>query len=113
VKHAVARRLRREQTDVERKLWHALRGRRFHGVKFRRQQPVGPYVVDFACFEARLIVELDGDQHGSQEGMVYDAKRDRRLEQDGFRVLRFANHELNANFDGVLEGIERALRPAR
>jgi len=109
MKHDFARHLRRNQTDVERKLWFALRGRRFHNFKFRRQQPIGPYIADFACFDPRLVIELDGDQHGSAKGLVYDAARTRRFESDGFRVLRFANHEVNSNFDGVLDGIERAL----
>jgi very-short-patch-repair endonuclease len=109
MKHDFARRLRREQTDVERKLWFALRSRRFHGFKFRRQQPIGPYVVDFVSFEARLAVELDGDQHGSTAGIIYDAARTRRLAKDGFRVIRFPNHEVNANFDGVLDAIAVAL----
>ena len=68
MKHDFARRLRRDQTDVERKLWYALRDRRHHGFKFRRQQPVGPYVVDFVCFEAKLVVELDGGQHVREPG---------------------------------------------
>ena len=109
VKHAFARQLRRDQTIVERKLWLALRGRRFHGFKFRRQQPIGPYVADFVCFESKLIVELDGDQHGSRTGLAYDLIRSRRLGHDGFRVLRFPNHELSENFEGVLDGIALAL----
>ncbi|MBN9588151.1 MAG: hypothetical protein BGN85_14165 [Alphaproteobacteria bacterium 64-11] len=109
MKHDFARRLRREQTDVERKLWLALRARRFHRAKFRRQQPIGAYIVDFVSFEAGLVVELDGDQHGSEDGLAYDAKRTQALERDGFRVLRFPNHEVNQNFDGVLEAIARAL----
>jgi adenine-specific DNA-methyltransferase len=109
VKHDFARRLRREQTDMERKLWFALRGRRFHGAKFRRQQPIGAYIVDFASFEARLVVELDGGQHGSEEGLAYDAGRTQALGRNGFRVLRFPNHEVNGNFNGVLEAIARAL----
>jgi len=109
VKHDFARRLRRDQTDVERKLWFAVRGRRFHGFKFRRQQPVGPYIADFLCFDAKLVIELDGDQHGSAPGLAYDVTRSRRFARDGFNVLRFANHEVNANFDGVLDTVERAL----
>jgi len=109
MKHTFARKLRREQTDVERKLWFALRSRRFYGFKFRRQQPVGPYIVDFVCFESKLVIELDGGQHGSAEGMIYDASRSRRLERDGFNIMRFSNHELNANFDGVLDAIALAL----
>jgi len=109
VKHDLARKLRREQTQVERKLWLALRGRRFHKFKFRRQQPIGPYIADFVCFEAGLIIELDGDQHGLSRVMAYDTARTKRLASDGFRVLRFPNHELNGNFDGVLTGIAIAL----
>jgi adenine-specific DNA-methyltransferase len=109
MKHEFARQLRREQTVAERKLWYALRGRRFHGFKFRRQQPIGPYIVDFVCFEERLVVELDGDQHGTEQGQIYDAVRTRLLEGDGFRVLRFPNQELLKNFDGTLEGIARKL----
>ena len=109
MKHDLARRLRREQTKVERKLWLALRSRRFHNFKFRRQQPIGPYVADFVCFEASLVIELDGDQHGLSRGLAYDKVRTERLAADGFRVLRFPNHEQNGNFDGVLSGIAIAL----
>jgi very-short-patch-repair endonuclease len=109
VKHAFARKLRREQTDVERKLWFALRDRQFHGFKFRRQQPIGPYVVDFVCFEAKLVIELDGEQHGDAAHDAYDRARTERLAADGFRVIRFWNNEMSENFDGVLEGIARAL----
>ncbi len=111
MKHAFARQLRREQTDVERKLWYALRDRRFCNYKFRRQQPIGPYVVDFVCFEAKLIVELDGGQHGGDVEQAYDHARTTRLEADGFRVIRFWNNELIESFDGVLDAIERALTP--
>jgi ATP-dependent DNA helicase RecQ len=109
VKHALARRLRRGQTAAERKLWYALRDRRFHAYKFRRQQPVGIYVVDFVCFEQRLIIELDGSQHAEPERVAYDAARTRFLEREGFHVLRFWNSELNANAAGVLEAIRLAL----
>ena len=111
MKHEFAKQLRREQTNVERKLWQALRGRKFAGFKFRRQQPIGPYIVDFVCFEANLVVELDGDQHGSGQGIVQDRRRTQLLEQDGFQVVRFPNHHVTADFDSVLEAIERYLRP--
>jgi adenine-specific DNA-methyltransferase len=110
VKHDFAKKLRREQTDVERKLWFALRNRQFDGFKFRRQQPVGPYIADFMCFEARLIIELDGDQHGSDKGIAYDQARNRFLKTEGYQVLRFPNHEINSSFDNVLDAIDRALR---
>jgi very-short-patch-repair endonuclease len=109
VKHDLARRLRRAQTDVERQLWYALRDRRFHAYKFRRPQPVGAYVVDFICFEHRLIVELDGSQHAAPDRLAHDAARTRFLEGEGFRVLRFWNAEMNENFAGVLEVIRLAL----
>jgi adenine-specific DNA-methyltransferase len=109
MKHAFARKLRREQTDAERKSWFALRGRRFSNFKFRRRQPIGPYIADFSCFEAKLVIELDGGQHGSDEELAYDGTRTKRLERDGFRVLRFPNHEINSNFDGVLDRIAHAL----
>lgn len=110
MRHDFARNLRRGQTDVERKLWYALRNRQFHGYKFRRQQPIGPYIVDFVCFESHLVVELDGDQHGSDDVIAYDQARTRFLEKDGFQVLRFFNREINANLDGVLEAIGQCVR---
>ena len=109
MKHQVARVLRRDQTSVERKLWRALRNRAFHNFKFRRQQPIGPYVVDFVCFDAKLIIELDGSQHGTSEGEIADEKRTAGLAQDGFRVRRFWNGDLIENFGGVLEQIWRDL----
>jgi very-short-patch-repair endonuclease len=107
--HALARKLRRKQTEVERKLWHAFRDRRFHACKFRRQQPIGPYVTDFVCFEHRLIIELDGSQHAEPAQIAHDTARTRFLESEGFRVLRFWNSEMNDNFTGVLEVIRLAL----
>jgi very-short-patch-repair endonuclease len=110
LKHDFARKLRREQTDVERRLWFELRGRHFAGFKFRRQQPIGPYVADFACFEAKLIIELDGGQHGSEDAVVYDEARTQFPRNEGFMVLRFPNHEINRNLDAVLDAIGRYLR---
>jgi very-short-patch-repair endonuclease len=109
LKHDFARRLRRDQTHVERKLWFALRDRRLHGFKFRRQQPVGSYIVDFICFEAKLIIELDGGQHGFDENLATDAARTAYLQSEGFRVMRYWNAELVKNFDGAMEGICREL----
>jgi adenine-specific DNA-methyltransferase len=83
-------------------MWSILRDRRFEGVKFRRQVPIGPYIVDFASFEARLIVELDGSQHAESR---YDAIRDKWLSDDGYRVLRFWNSDLTLHRNGVLETI--------
>ena len=107
--HKFARHLRREQTNVERKLWHALRRREFHGVKFRRQQPLGRYVVDFISFDAELVIELDGGQHGEDVARRKDERRTAFLNSQGFRVLRFWNYEINQNPNGVFDTIEREL----
>ena len=109
MRHDFARRLRRDQTDVERKLWYALRDRRLHGFKFRRQQPIGSYIVDFVCFEAKLIIELDGGQHGFDENLAADAARTVYLQSEGFRIMRYWNAELIENLDGAIEGICREL----
>ena len=100
-----AARLRRDMTDVERKLWLAVRDRRLGGFKFRRQVTIGPFIVDFLCVEARLIVEFDGGQHGEE----VDARRTSYLEAQGYRVMRFWNNDLIDSFEGVLEAILRAL----
>ena len=92
-------------TDVERKLWLAVRDRRLGGFKFRRQVTIGPFIVDFLCVEARLIAELDGGQHGEE----VDARRTSYLEAQGYRVMRFWNNDLIDSFEGVLEAILRAL----
>lgn len=87
-------------TDAERKLWRRLCNRQMGGAKFRRQVPVGPYVVDFLCIEARLVIEIDGGQH-AEDG----EKRTRYLQQYGYRVIRFWNNEVLGNLDGVLTRI--------
>jgi very-short-patch-repair endonuclease len=93
-----AKRLRQDITQAERLLWAELRGRRLNGHKFKRQWTLGPYVVDFCCLEARLVVEVDGGQHSEER----DARRTKCLEQEGYRVRRFWNHEVTENMDGVL-----------
>jgi very-short-patch-repair endonuclease len=100
-----AARLRRDATDVESKLWFALRDRRLDGFKFRRQATIGPYIVDFLCVEARLIVELDGGQHSVE----VDAARTAFLEERGYRVVRFWNTDVVEAFEGVVEMIRAAL----
>jgi very-short-patch-repair endonuclease len=102
-----ARRLRREGTDVERAMWAILRDRRLAGSKFRRQHPIGPFVADFACLDARLVVELDGGQHA--EHPAADAARTGFLESRGLRVLRFWNNEVLTNREGVLTVILEAV----
>ena len=104
-----ARRLRRAGTDAEKLLWQKLRSRRLGGAKFRRQAPIGPYIVDFVSFEHKLVVELDGGQHNAPEGRQHDLKRTAWLEDEGFRVLRFWNNQVLANLEGVLESIIKGL----
>ena len=107
--HRLARGLRRRMTDDERKLWGELRNRRFGHIKFRRQQPIGPYIVDFVSFEAKLIIELDGTQHSEQDLRAADEVRTRFLETQGFRVLRYWNNEVFKEFDAVLNAIYHEL----
>ncbi|MBL8630005.1 MAG: endonuclease domain-containing protein [Rhodospirillaceae bacterium] len=106
-----ARQLRRSQTDAEILLWSRIRARQLCGAKFKRQVPVDNFAVDFLCFEARLIVELDGGQHAEQNEK--DAERTRKLEGFGYHVLRFWNNDPMSNVDGVLTAIAEHLDAKR
>ena len=106
---ANARKLRYASTDAEARLWYNLRRHGLAGHKFRRQHPFGPYILDFYCAEARLVVEVDGSQHIETQTVVRDAKRTRYLEQHGLRVLRFTNLEALLETDSVLAVILVAL----
>ena len=90
---------------AEQRLWARIRRKQLGGFRFRRQHTVGPYIADFACLEAKLIVELDGDQHGRGNAPTRDAKRDDYLREQGFEVLRFWNNTVYEEIDGVLEAI--------
>jgi very-short-patch-repair endonuclease len=103
-----AREFRREPTEPERRLWTRLRRRQIDGLHFRRQMPIGPYIVDFACGERRLVIEVDGETHGASG--AYDDARSVYLEQRGWRVLRFWNNDVIGNLDGVIERILEALQ---
>ena len=108
-----AQRLRLEMTEAERKLWSVLRNRGIEGAKFRRQQPIGPFIADFVCRERRLIIEADGGQHADR---LADASRTAFLESKGYRVLRFWNNDILKNIDGVAQTIAGVLatpHPAR
>ena len=100
-----ARELRQSSPEAERALWQHLRDRRLDGCKFRRQHPVGRYFADFACVEARLVVELDGGQHFEPEAIRADARRTAELNKHGFHVLRFTDREMLAESDAVLTSI--------
>jgi len=104
-----ARALRYNPTEAERLLWRQLRFWQIDGYKFRRQQPLGHYIVDFVCLGKRLVVEVDGGQHAEQQ-MKYDSERDVWLAAQGFSVLRFWNNEVLKNIDGVKEIILNKLR---
>ena len=102
-----ARELRSNMTNAERHLWKHLRQRQIAGYRFRRQMPMGSYIVDFICLERRLIIEIDGSQH--QEQQVYDARRDQWLAEQEFQVLRFWNNEVLNQTEGVLMRILEVL----
>ena len=101
-----AKALRTEQTQLEERLWHELRAKRLDGWKFKRQVPIEGFIVDFVCFEARLIVEMDGPLHGKPEQQAKDAARDAALRGQGFRILRFSDE---AALGHVVDEIRRAL----
>jgi len=102
-----SRALRRDQTEVERRLWSHLRARQLCDAKFPRQHPIGPFIVDFCCLERRLVIELDGGQHAAQ--VEADHKRSAFLARGGYRVLRFWDNEVTEDIEVVLERISLAL----
>jgi len=104
----LAKGLRRRTTDTERRLWAHLRAHRLAEHKFKRQQSIGPYIVDFVCFSSRLVIEVDGGQHQDSES---DRLRDAWLRAQGYRVLRFWDNDVLTNLPGVLETIGRLLPP--
>ncbi len=101
-KRDFAKLLRHQMTDAERRLWRHLRAHRLSGIKFKRQQPIGRYIVDFVCFHSRLVIEIDGGQHLRN---VRDSERDAWMLGQGFRVLRFWNNEVLGNLEGVVQMI--------
>ena len=107
--NTIARMLRKRMTRPEVILWGRLRGMREQGFHFRRQSPIANYIVDFECRRRRLIVEIDGMQHGFDGHRERDAARDRMLNELGYRVLRFGNPEIDQNMEGVLEAIRLTL----
>jgi very-short-patch-repair endonuclease len=104
-----ARRMRLNATGAEAKLWQGLRRHPMTGSHFRRQLVIGPYIADFACMAAKLIVEVDGSQHGEQGKAIRDEARTKWLEAEGYKVLQFWNNDVTQNIDGVLAAIHSAL----
>jgi very-short-patch-repair endonuclease len=107
-----ARALRRELTKAERIIWYGIRAHRLYGVSFRRQTPIGPYIVDFISHSRKLVIEIDGAQHYEPNQMKRDERRDAFLAIKGYRVLRFNNNDVISNRDGVLTLIGEALEQA-
>ena len=105
-----ARRLRREMTPQERKLWRRLRGKQLYGIRFRRQHPVGRYVLDFFCHSRDLAIEIDGHSHYQPDQETHDQARTTWLAKQGIRMLRFTNRDVDGNIEGVLEEIARQCR---
>ncbi|MEZ5709998.1 MAG: endonuclease domain-containing protein [Blastomonas sp.] len=103
--------MRNEATPAERSLWSMLRNRQLCGQKFSRQMPVGPYFADFLCRSARLIIEIDGYSHDVRPS--HDRRRDAYLANEGYRVLRFSNDDVNTNLEGVVQAIAKALAVMR
>lgn len=107
-----ARKLRNEQTPLEALLWKCVRAGQLAGYKFRRQHPIGNYIVDFCCEEAKLVVEIDGDSHALQE--MYDKNRTVYMNNAGYRVMRFTNIDVSRNLENVLElSLTLTLSPRR
>ncbi len=104
-----ARKLRRRMTPTEEILWQALRNGRLDGLKFRRQHPYGPFVLDFFCVEHQIVIEIDGSIHQEREQRARDRARDEYLEQNGLRVLRFQAEEVERDLPGVLNRIREAV----
>jgi very-short-patch-repair endonuclease len=109
LKQPFATHLREEATDAERKLWSVLRSAQVAGLRFRRQQPIGPYVVDFCCSSAKLIIELDCDQHGADHNALYDEARSDWLMRRGYRVLRFPNADVFKKQQFIIDSIVHVL----
>lgn len=104
------RKLRKDQTDAEKKLWKLLRDRQFEGLKFRRQFPIGKYIVDFYSPESKLGIEADGGQHYEDEGKLKDDLRSKELSKRGIQILRISNLDILNNIEGVYQVIQNAIK---
>ncbi len=108
-KYIIARKLRKESTIQERMLWKILRNRQFKNLKFRRQFPIGEYIVDFVCEEKKLVIELDGGQHNESHNIKKDSERTKFIETQGYKVIRFWNNDITQNFEGVYQKLNDIL----
>lgn len=110
-RNILARNLRKNSTIQEKRLWNLLKNHKFHGLKFKRQQPIGNYIVDFICKEAKIIIEIDGSQHNEFKNKEYDNERTVFLNSLGYKVIRFWNNEIYENIEGVIKKIEQEINP--
>ena len=110
-KTILARNLRKNSTIQERRLWNLLKNRQFHNLKFKRQQPIGDYIVDFICKEAKIIIEIDGGQHNEPKNIEYDKTRTEYLNTLGYKVIRFWNNEIYENIEGVVLRLREEINP--
>ena len=110
-KTILARNLRKNSTIQERRLWNLLKNRQFHNLKFKRQQPIGDYIVDFICKEAKIIIEIDGGQHNEPVNIEYDKTRTEYLNTLGYKVIRFWNNEIYENIEGVVLRLREEINP--
>ncbi len=101
-----SRELRKNMTPQEKKVWNLLKNRQFYGFRFRRQCPLGSYIVDFVCREKKIIIEIDGGQHNHDDDKEYDKKRTEYLKSLGFRVIRFWNNDIDKNLEGVYRKLQ-------
>ena len=102
-KYKLARNLRKNSTKEEYIIWQILRNRKFFNLKFKRQVPIGKYIVDFLCEEKNIIIEIDGGQHNTDKNIIKDEERTKFLESKGYKVIRFWNNDINSNLDGVYQ----------
>lgn len=105
----LARKLRKNQTPQEQKIWQLLRNNQFQNLKFRRQYPIGDYVVDFICKEEKIIIEIDGGQHNIDKNIEKDKLRTEYLKSKGYRVIRFWNNDVDKNLEGVYEELLKVI----
>ena len=110
-KTILARNLRKNSTIQERRLWNLLKNRQFHNLKFKRQQPIGDYIVDFIRKEAKIIIEIDSGQHNEPENIEYDKSRTEYLNTLGYKVIRFWNNEIYENIEGVVLRLKEEINP--
>ena len=109
-KYIKARSLRKKSTIQEQKLWNLIRNRQLNNLKFIRQYPIGTYIVDFACREKKIIIEIDGGQHNQDKNILYDTERTKYFEKLGYKVIRFWNNDIDNNIEGVYQRLSEFIK---